>query len=102
MNNPPGKNTGIIAYLTFIGLLIAFTMNLDKKQEFATWHIRNMFGLLVLLFVSIVIPSPQIGFYVYLLAAGCWLWSFTMALMGKKEGIPWLSEKFQTWFRFLG
>ena len=42
MSTPPGKNKAIIAYITFIGMLIAISMNRDEKHEFATWHIKNM------------------------------------------------------------
>ncbi len=30
-----GKQIGMIAYLTVIGLIIAFVMNSEKKSEFA-------------------------------------------------------------------
>ncbi len=32
------KTIAVIAYLTFIGLIIAFVMNNDKKYEFASFH----------------------------------------------------------------
>lgn len=101
MGKPLGKTKAVIAYLTFVGLLIAYFMNKDNRHEFATWHIKNMFGLLILLFVSLALQDYFIGFYVYWTSALLWLISLLSALMNKKQGIPYLSEKFQTWFTFL-
>ena len=102
MNNPSAKTKAIIAYLTFIGMLIAISMNQDKKEEFTIWHIKNMLGLLILLFAAVALQNSFIGFYIYWITVALWLFSFIMAIMGKKKGIPYLSEKFQQWFTFLG
>jgi hypothetical protein len=103
MNNtsPAGKSRAVIAYLTFIGMLVAYFMNREEKHAFASWHIKNMFGLLILLFSSLALQKYEVGLYVYWLSVGLWLFSLSMALTNKKIGIPFLGEKFQTWFRFL-
>lgn len=101
MNNPSAKTKAILAYLTFIGLLIAYFMNKDKKDDFATWHIKNMFGLVLLLFISIALQAYAIGFYVYWTAFCLWIFCLVMAALNQKKGIPFLSEKFQNWFTFL-
>ncbi len=101
MNNPSAKTKAVVAYLTFVGLLIAFFMNKDDKHEFATWHIKNMFGLFIMLLVSVALQSYAIGFYVYIVTVFLWLMSLIFALLNKKQGIPYISEKFQTWFTFL-
>jgi hypothetical protein len=101
MASPPGKTKAVVAYLTFIGLLIAYFINKDNRHEFATWHIKNMFGLLILLFVSVALQAYTIGFYVYWTSVVLWIISLIMALFNQKQGIPFLSEKFQTWFTFL-
>ena len=36
-----GKNIAIISYITIIGLIIAFVMNNDKKDAFASYHIKQ-------------------------------------------------------------
>ncbi|MGB0788544.1 MAG: hypothetical protein ACPG7E_04375 [Marinirhabdus sp.] len=101
MSAPAGKNKAIIAYLTFVGMLIAFFMNREEKHPFATWHIKNMFGLLIVLFTSIVFQNYGIGFYIYWLSVALWVFSLIMALSGRRRGIPFLSRKFQAWFTFL-
>lgn len=101
MDNPPGKTKGIIAYLTFIGMIVAFYMNKEEKDAFATWHIKNMFGLLLGLFAAVWLQNSPAGFYVYWTVTCLWIYCLIMAVLGKQQGIPYLSEKFQEWFRFL-
>jgi hypothetical protein len=102
---PPGKIKAVIAYITFVGLLIAMTMNKDERHDFATWHIKNMFGICIIFFASFAMSYQE-----YLLWPGSvlfygsmlfWLFSFIMAIANKKTGIPYLSDKFQKWFTFL-
>jgi hypothetical protein len=102
---PAGKTKAVIAYITFIGFFIAFSMNKDKPESFATWHIKNMFGLLVLLIIAMVTQfniNLLAGDIIYWLSVIFWGFSLAMAITNKKVGIPFLSKKFQTWFTFLG
>lgn len=101
MRNPSGKTKAIIAYLTFVGLLIAYFMNKDDRHEFATWHIKNMFGLVILLFFAVALQNYAFGVYIYWTSVLLWAISLVFALLNKKQGIPFLSEKFQAWFTFL-
>lgn len=101
MRNPSGKTKAIVAYLTFVGLLISYFMNKDDRHEFATWHIKNMFGLVVLLFIAVALQGYAVGVYIYWTTVLLWAISFLFALLNKKQGIPFLSEKFQAWFTFL-
>ena len=98
------KNIAIIAYITFIGTLIAYFMNREKKFEFATKHIQNMFGLLIVLFsaqVAYRYMNPIIGDVLWLAAFVGWAYSLVMAIMGREPSIPFFSKKFQEWFLFL-
>lgn len=100
---PPGKKSAVIAYMTFIGLIIAYFINREDKFEFATWHIKNMFGLVLILFVSQAMQSSylQVGEIIWWFAFAAWVYSLIMAIWGRKSGIPWLSDQFQKWFLFL-
>ena len=40
------KSRGIVAYITLIGWIIAIATN-DPKDKFASFHIRQMLGLLI-------------------------------------------------------
>lgn len=39
-----GRNIAIIAYLTLIGLIIAYVLNNEKRNDFASYHIRQSLG----------------------------------------------------------
>ena len=103
---PAGKSKAIIAYITFIGMLIAYFMNREDKHEFATWHIKNMFGLVLWLIIAQVshkYVNEWLGDILWFTSFIAWLFCLIMAIANanKKKGIPFLSEKFQTWFTFL-
>ncbi len=103
-NIPPGKSTALIAYAPFVGFFIAFFINQDKKYPFATWHIKNMFGLFLLFIASLVIQSSidfTVGDIVWAICFILWIFCWIQAGMGKERGIPFFSEKFQEWFTFL-
>ncbi|MFC7357023.1 hypothetical protein ACFQO1_04945 [Jejudonia soesokkakensis] len=104
VTTPPGKNKAIIAYITFIGMFIAISMNKDHKDSFASWHIKNMFGLVLMLFVAVITQfhiNLLAGDILYWISVVFWLFSFIMAIANKQQGIPFLSEQFQKWFKFL-
>lgn len=105
MNTAPlGKNIAIIAYITFIGTIIAYIMNIDHKHDFAKFHIKNMFGLILLLFVSQVTQASVnllLGEILFVFAFFLWAYSIIMAITNQKKGVPFVDEKFQEWFKFL-
>ncbi|WP_410005086.1 hypothetical protein [Aequorivita nionensis] len=103
--NPPlGKNTALVAYAPFVGFMIAFFLNKEENHDFATWHIKNMFGLFILFIVSLIVQSHvdvTIGDILWGICFLLWLYCWAMAYFNKEKGIPFLSEKFQVWFTFL-
>jgi uncharacterized membrane protein len=42
-----GKTTAIIGYITVFGLIIAYMMNINKKNAFAEFHIGQSFRIVV-------------------------------------------------------
>lgn len=98
------SNTAVIAYLTFIGLIIAFVMNNDKKEPFASYHIRQSLGLtvtgLALSFINII---PILGWTVSIVGFFILLYMWIMGLMnainGKEKPLPILGDKFAEWFK---
>lgn len=91
----------VLAYLTFIGLIIAYQLNRERKDPNITWHIKNMFGLLIGLFAAVWLQNFPVGFYVYWTVVCLWVFSLIKAILGQNKGIPYLSEAFQRWFKFL-
>lgn len=103
-NSPLGKSTAIIAYAPFVGFFIAFFINQDHRYPFATWHIKNMFGLFLMFIASMVIQSAisfTVGDILWGMCVVLWLYCWIQAIRGQLKGIPQLSEKFQEWFTFL-
>lgn len=98
-----GKVAAIIAYLTLVGLVIAFVMNNDKKNSFAFYHIRQSIGILLTgVVLSMLVYIPFLGWIVALVG---WLLVFAMfitgllnALNGKEKPVIVLGDKFNEWF----
>ena len=100
-----GKTTAIIAYFTIIGSLIAITMNMVPKNEFARFHTRQAFGLHLVLMGCALFLSQWFNFYVwvglYIFYFALWLYGLLGALNNKKQMIPFLGTSFQQWFTFI-
>lgn len=104
------KSTGnfkaILAYLSFIGLIIAYILNIDEKDKFVTYHIKNMFGLVIILFITTTFFNGNeflqfIRQIAWITSFFIWAYSLVMAITGKQKGIPILTDLFQKWFKFL-
>ena len=102
---PKGKTTAIIAYLTIVGSLIAFSMNNEPKHDFARFHTRQAFGLHIVflgfaLFLSQWFNSyAWVGLYVFYIVL--WLYGFLGVLNNKKQIVPLVGSYFQKWFSFI-
>ncbi len=99
-----GKTIAIIAYITFIGLIIAFVLNIEKKNSFALYHIRQSLGLvLTALVLGIINIIPILGWVISIIGSIIllimWISGLISALNGKEKPVFLLGEKFQEWFR---
>ncbi|WP_417861478.1 DUF4870 domain-containing protein [Winogradskyella sediminis] len=101
-----GKTIALIAYLTIVGLIIAFVMNNEKKNSFASYHIRQSLGLGVTgLALSIINIIPILGWIISILGSilliVLWVIGLMGAINGQEKPVPILGEKFQEWFKSL-
>lgn len=101
-----GKTIAIISYLWVIGLIIAFIMNKDKKNSFASFHIRQMVGLAILSLINSFVIARFAGYYVTS-AIGIallilWVIGLIGAVQGEEKKIPLLGDMFQDWFKGIG
>jgi uncharacterized membrane protein len=97
-----GKGLAILSYFTFIGLLIAMVMNIEKKNPFTSFHIRQMFGLIIMLIISNVTEKyvdSWLGTAFWFITFICWLHGLYHAIQGEYKEIPYVGAKFQEWFR---
>ena len=91
-----GRQMAIISYITLIGLVIAFSMNVEKKNEFARFHIRQALGLNILFYII----SFFIGYFNSLMISGSfyvffivlWVFGLTNAIQSEYKPIPLFSN----------
>lgn len=97
-----GKAAAIVAYLTIIGTIIAYFMNNDSKNRFASFHIRQalgihitfyLLGVIVSWFNSWLISTP---FYLFIIVL--WGYGILAAIQGERNEVPLLGRQFQNWF----
>ncbi|MCY2687103.1 hypothetical protein [Salinimicrobium sp. TH3] len=97
-----GKAAAIWAYLTIIGTIVAYFLNNDSKNPFASFHIRQglgihitfyLLGIIVSWFDSWLISAPFYIFIVVLLGYG-----LIGAIQGERNEVPFLGSQFQKWF----
>ncbi|PRX55114.1 hypothetical protein [Flagellimonas meridianipacifica] len=100
-----GRTTASVAYLTIVGSLIALTMNMEPKNTFARFHIRQAFGIhllyhglaIVLTFAGIV----QVSFWLFIAYIILALYGMLGALNQQRQSIPVIGPYFQKWFTFI-
>lgn len=98
-----GKMMAIISYITVIGTLIAFIMNQNKGNYFASFHIRQAIGIFVVgLLVNFIQRFTDFGSLNIVLAFGVfilWIIGLLGAIKGEEKLVPLLGQQFQEWFR---
>jgi len=100
-----GKNLAILAYMTLIGTLVAWSLNSEKRNKFSSFHIRQAIGLdlLWILFAVLISGFDQwfltLPFYIF--CSVLWIFGFIGAVQGKLAYIPFFGNYFQKWFKKL-
>jgi uncharacterized membrane protein len=98
-----GKSIAIVAYITVIGLIIAFVQNSEKRNTFASYHIRQSLGLmctgLALGFINII---PILGWFICIIGIFMlfiiWVIGLMNAANGKTRPVPLLGTLYEKWF----
>ena len=99
-----GKTIAILAYITLIGLVVAFVMNNEKKNSFANYHIRQALGIgLTGLALGMIGIVPILGWFIaivgYFALFAMWIMGLMSALNGKESPVFLLGAKYQEWFK---
>lgn len=97
-----GKTMAIVAYLWWVGLVIAFVVNNKKRNEFTSFHIRQMIGLLFLSLITTLVykfVGSDIGYLLTIGSFVLWVIGLIGAFNGEQKEIPLLGDKFQEWFK---
>lgn len=101
-----GKTIAIIAYLTIIGLVIAFIMNNEKQDLFAKYHIKQSLGLgLTGLALGIIGLIPILGWLInilgFIVLFILWIVGLINAVNGERKPVPVLGKKYEEWLQNL-
>lgn len=100
-----GKTLALVAYLTIIGVLIAYFMNQEKHNAFTAFHVRQSLGLWLLYFILGYIVSGfdnwtlTYSFWIFFLAL--FLYGIFGAITGKLNTLPLVGNWFQKLFKSL-
>jgi len=101
-----GKMMAIISYITVIGTIIAFIMNQNKHNSFASFHIRQAIGIFLAgMVVNFISRFTDFGWLDAILSIGVlilWIMGLVGAIQGKEQRVPLLGDQFQEWFRNIG
>lgn len=103
-NKDQERTIAIVAYITFIGLIIAWNKNKKNPSAFASFHIKQMLGIccvgLLLFLLGLV---PKFGQYFYtigmLFVVLLWVLGLLNAVNGEEKKLLGLSNYFQKWFK---
>ena len=100
-----GKSIAITSYILVVGALIAMSMNADKKNPYASFHIRQAMGL-SLLFVALGYTlsgfwSPMIVYPFWIFMSVLWGYGLFTAITGQTRPLPLLGGLFQKIFKSL-
>ncbi|HEA29965.1 MAG TPA: hypothetical protein ENH91_08220 [Leeuwenhoekiella sp.] len=105
LNLKSGKLIAVVAYATIIGTIIAIFMNLERKNAFARFHIRQAFGIFILFYLFGILVSNFDSWFIsmpfFLFFAVLWGFGLLNAIQGVAKPIPLVGEKFQEWFTFI-
>ena len=100
---PEGKKIALAAHLTIIGCLIAMFMNMEPKNKFAGYYIKQTLGLHLLFYVLAYFvgyfDSWMISSSFFVCAFILWIYSFVGAVSGEIKEVPILGASFQKWFK---
>ncbi|CAM1335071.1 hypothetical protein [Tenacibaculum aestuariivivum] len=98
-----GKTNAIISHFWIIGTIIAFILNLNTKNKYTSFYIRQMTGLHILSFLNGWLVYKYLGSFIgwtiSIAVIIFWLLSFIAVLKEEKKLIPLIGEQFQNWFK---
>ncbi|WP_417291216.1 DUF4870 domain-containing protein [Corallibacter sp.] len=97
-----GRTLAIVSYFTFIGLIVAIIMNLEKRNPFTYFHIRQMLGLILMLITSNIVEkyvNSWLGTTFWTITFVCWLFGIYHAISKQAKPIPYIGDYFQDWFK---
>lgn len=99
-----GKAKAILAHITLIGWIIALILNMQNRDSFASYYIRQYLGIMILGFagnILLMTLHSALAMIWGLIILVAWLISLVGACTDKKNELPFVGKYFQEWFKGL-
>ena len=94
-----GKTKAIVAHLWWVGWIIALIVNMNEKDEIASFYIRQLLG--IWLFSLVITFIPIVNIVGWILTLIMWILSLIGAINGEMKETPVVGKYFQEWFKAL-
>lgn len=91
------KSNAMLAHLSPIGWLIAWALNWRTRDQFASFYLRQLFGIYLLFIVTRFIPEYYIVAWGFMFVL--WTYSFVGPVKGIEHSVPFIGDLFQKWFQ---
>lgn len=99
-----GKAKAIIAHITIIGWVIALILNMNDKDEFTSYYIRQYLGIMIAALLGnllLAMISGTLAMIWGVIILVIWLMSLIGAITDKQSETPVVGHLFQEWFKGL-
>ena len=101
-----GKTLAFISYLTLFGVIIAWVMNMEKRNSFISFHTRQSLGL----WLTYMIFGYVVGYFdSWTISIGFWvffgilfIYGIFSAISGKHNAVPLVGNLYQRIFAAIG
>lgn len=90
-----GKTKAIVAHIFFIGWIISFVINMNDKDEIASFYLRQTIILHLIIIMGWI---PVLGNLLALAAFVFLIISILSAFQNEMKEIPFVGKYFQEWF----
>lgn len=98
-----GKTAAIIGYVLLVGPLIAISINAEKKNTFASFHIRQGLGLTILFIALGLMLSnfniPMVVVSMWVFTSVLTIYGMFTAINGETKPLPLVGPFFQRIFK---
>lgn len=100
------KIKAIISHIFLVGWVIALVLNMNNKEEYASYYIRQNLGLMIISFIiGFINVIPILGQLITIVAGIIlfifWLMSLIWSITDVMKPVPFIGNQFQEWFKSL-
>ncbi|MDR2221602.1 MAG: hypothetical protein LBE34_02570 [Flavobacteriaceae bacterium] len=100
-----GKTVAIISHLTILGCIIAIFMNIEPRNKYAGFYIKQTFALHLFFWATSMFATAANSVWAtyafWLTFFVLWVYSFVGAISNELRVLPGVGKYFQSWFKNL-